>query len=157
MKGLLLNGFTDRIGAFGLGVTAMFGTAIFGTAILGTAIFGTAIFDKVLTTAALAQEPACPPLPPDRPGFNSTFRRTPNGLTQVIGRQSDQHYGVIVPEAYSLAVLAQVQICIPDAFWVESRFGPYIQSGFLYRRVEAEALSKALESQRINARVVYYP
>jgi hypothetical protein len=176
MKGLFSKGFTHRIWAFGLGMTAMFGTtmfeaamfdtamfdtamfeaAMFDTTMFDTAMFDTAMFDNILGTAALAQEPACPSLPKDRPGFNSTFRRTPDGLTQVIGRQPDQHYGVIVPEVQSWVVLAQVQVCIPDAFWVESRLGPYVQSGFFYRRVEAEALSKALESRRVDARVIYY-
>jgi hypothetical protein len=106
--------------------------------------------------SVLARDQPCPGLPIDRPGFNSLWRSTPTGNVQVIGRQGDQHYGVVIPSDPE-QVLAQVQICVQDAFLVESRWGSYIQAGFFYRRVEAEALSKALESQRIDSRVVYYP
>jgi hypothetical protein len=106
--------------------------------------------------SALAQERPCPRLEGDRPGFNSVWRASPMGGLQVIGRQRDQRYGVIVP-SQAEQVLAAVQTCVPDAFLVESRWGSYVQSGFFYRRVEAEALSKALESRRIDARVIYYP
>jgi hypothetical protein len=106
--------------------------------------------------SAQAQVLACPDLQADRPGFNSVWRSLSEGQVQRVGRQHDQHYGVIVPSDAEQN-LPRVQVCVPDAFLVESRWGPYVQSGFFYRRVEAEILSKALRSRRIDSRVVYYP
>ncbi len=106
--------------------------------------------------SALARDGTCPRLEGDRPGFNSVWRSSPTGWVRVIGRQRDQHYGVVIP-SHAEQVLSAVQVCVPDAFLVESRWGNYVQSGFFYRRVEAEALSKALESRRIDSRVIYYP
>lgn len=114
------------------------------------------LINGLICGSALARDRPCPLVEGDRPGFNSVWRASPTGWVQVIGRQRDQRYGVIVP-SHAERVLSAVQVCVPDAFLVESRWGNYVQSGFFYRRVEAEALSKALESRRIDARVIYYP
>jgi hypothetical protein len=114
------------------------------------------LINGAICGSALARDRSCPRLEGDRPGFNSVWRSSPVGWVLVIGRQRDQHYGVVVP-SQAEQVLSAVQVCVPDAFLVESRWGHYVQSGFFYRRVEAEALSKALESRRIDSRVVYYP
>ncbi|NJM45658.1 MAG: hypothetical protein HC860_05350 [Alkalinema sp. RU_4_3] len=114
------------------------------------------LINGLICGSVFARDRPCPRLEGDRPGFNSVWLASPTGWVQAIGRQRDQHYGVVVP-SHAEQVLSEVQVCVPDAFLVESRWGNYIQSGFFYRRVEAEALSKALESRRIDARVIYYP
>jgi hypothetical protein len=136
-------------GLFGDGVRGL-GGMIALSGLMGGLING------LICGSALARDRACPRLEGDRPGLNSVWRSSPTGWVLVIGRQGDQHYGVVVPSRAE-EVLAAVQVCVPDAFLVESRWGSYVQSGFFYRRVEAEALSKALESRRIDSRVIYYP
>jgi hypothetical protein len=136
-------------GLFGYGVRGLGGMVAISGLIGG-------LINGLICGSALASDPACPRLEGDRPGFNSVWRSSPSGSVLVIGRQRDQHYGVVIP-TQAEQVLSAVQVCVPDAFLVESRWGNYVQSGFFYRRVEAEALSKALESRRIDSRVIYYP
>jgi hypothetical protein len=103
----------------------------------------------------------CQSLLGDRPGFNTVVR----GDVWQVGRLPEQHYVVIVPinarrgdrEAMAQALLATVKTCAADAFLVESYLGVYIQAGAFYRRAEAEHLSKVLECQHVDARVVYFP
>jgi hypothetical protein len=136
-------------GLFGYGVRGL-GSMIAISGLISGLING------LICGSALARDRACPRLDSDRPGFNSVWQSSPTGWVMVIGRQRDQHYGVVIP-SQAEQVLSAVQVCVPDAFLVESRWGDYVQSGFFYRRVEAEALSKALESRRIDSRVIYYP
>jgi hypothetical protein len=99
----------------------------------------------------------CHELLGDRPGFNTIVQ----GDTWKIGRQPDQHYVVILPtntkSDQSKSQLRIIKDCTNDAFFADSHLGTYIQIGAFYRRVEAENLSKVLECQRIDARVVYFP
>ncbi len=103
----------------------------------------------------------CQSLLVDRPGFNTVVR----GDVWQVGRLPQQHYVVIVPinarrgdrEAKAAVLLAMVKTCAADAFLVESHLGIYIQAGAFYRRAEAEHLSKVLECQHADARVVYFP
>jgi hypothetical protein len=91
-----------------------------------------------------------------RPGFNTVVQ----GDIWQVGRLPQQHYVVIVPVSRSApanALLTTIKTCTPDAFLIESHRGPYIQVGAFYRRAEAEDLSKVLECQHIDARVVYFP
>jgi hypothetical protein len=136
-------------GLFGYGVRGLGSMVTIGGLICG-------LINGLICGSALALDRPCPRLGGDRPGFNSVWRSSPTGWVMVIGRQRDQHYGVVIPSRAE-QVLSAVQVCVPDAFLVESRWGNYVQSGFFYRRVEAEALSKALESRRIDSRVIYYP
>jgi hypothetical protein len=133
----------------------LYGVRELGCRIVLSGLVG-GLINGLFCGSALARHGTCPSLESDRPGFNSVWRSSPTGWVQVIGRQRDQHYGVVIP-SHAEQVLSAVQVCVPDAFLVESRWGNYVQSGFFYRRVEAEALSKALESRRIDSRVVYYP
>ncbi|MFE4108086.1 hypothetical protein [Almyronema epifaneia] len=76
------------------------------------------------------------------------------GEVIVVGRLPERHYLVIVPTD-NVAVLAQVQACVPGAFITRSRLGPYIQAGIFEQRFLAENLSSLLRDEGIRARVIY--
>lgn len=74
----------------------------------------------------------------------------------VLGQVPGRPYVVAVPGS-DRATLAQIKVCIRDAFVTRSTAGEYIQAGAFNNRLEAESINHFLRSQGYDSRVIYLP
>ncbi|NET72958.1 MAG: hypothetical protein F6K62_19100 [Sphaerospermopsis sp. SIO1G2] len=72
----------------------------------------------------------------------------------VIGQRSEKPYIVIVP-GNSRQLLNQVRKSVQNAFITRNRLGPYIYAGGYKNRFQAQCWTNVLNSQGIDARVIY--
>ncbi|TAE54137.1 MAG: hypothetical protein EAZ76_10370 [Nostocales cyanobacterium] len=73
----------------------------------------------------------------------------------VIGNVSEKPYVVVVP-GNSQQLLTQIRKYIQDAFLTQNRLGTYIYAGGYKNRFQAQCWTNLLNSQGIDARVVYF-
>lgn len=83
-------------------------------------------------------------------------RSSPQIRAIVLGQPEETPYVVVIPGS-DFSLLHQVQQYAPLAFLSNSRLGSYIQAGAYTDRSPAEVLSRALQQQGWDARVVYMP
>ncbi len=74
----------------------------------------------------------------------------------VIGR-SPQHPFAVIVLSDQWNTLQIVRQSVAAAFLTDSRLGAYVFAESFSHRRSAEALSRALRSQRLDARVIYFP
>lgn len=113
----------------------------------------TAIIWPALTSPAWTQPPLCnlTSFPPVAQSMNNIQQSN----LIVIGQVSERPYVVVVP-GNSEQLLNIVRKYISDAFITQNRLGAYIYAGGYANRFQAECWTHLLNSQGLDARVVYF-
>ncbi|WP_353930611.1 hypothetical protein WJM97_20465 [Okeanomitos corallinicola TIOX110] len=113
-----------------------------------TIIIWQALLYKAVSQLSPCSLPNTPKLAQSMTGI-----RTRNVI--VIGQVSEKPYVVVVP-GNSDKILNQIRKYANDAFLTKNRLGPYIYVGGYTNRSQAQCWTHLLNSQGLDARVVYF-
>jgi hypothetical protein len=165
MKGLIGYAIALFGVSFGMPVQAQLDFTGPSTPVLSALTRGNSYHDQLNVVFSPNAVPNAAPSPAPSPAPNGGDKEDAEGMSDVnevpnpvivIGR-SPQHPFAVIVLSDQWNTLQIVRQSVGAAFLTDSRLGAYVFAESFSQRRSAEALSRSLRSQRLDARVIYFP